>query len=207
MTRLFSLFPVALAFLGSIACSSNPEPEMATGDLCATGQAPPGQYCPPPTSALTTPVPTTTATATGPSTPGSVATAIPPIAAAAATPMMQGMAMTEAPGMTQDGGPFAGQFQEGQVLEQPMNIAPGKCYTVIGIGIGVQELDIQLVLAPAPGVPPIVLAQDSTTGPQAILGGKQGGCFRNPTPIAGTGKVLMKSAKGTGIAVAQVFSK
>ena len=204
MKRLFPLFPAALALVGAFACSSNPEPELASGDLCASGQAPPGQYCAAPATTATA---TYTQTATTTATAGNAATAIPPIAAAAATPMMQGLAMQEAPGMAQDGGPFAGQFQEGQVLEQQVNIAPGKCYTVIGLGLGVQELDVQLMLVTAPGVPPILLAQDSTTGPQAILGGKQGGCFRNPTPIAGTGKVVMKAVKGTGLAVAQVFSK
>jgi hypothetical protein len=205
MKRLISLVPVTLVFLGSIACSSTPDATTPEGDPCLTGQAPPGQYCPPPVA--TTAVPTATATSTAPAPAGSAATAIPPVAALAATPVMQGLATQEARGMAQDGGPFAGQFQEGQVLEQPINIAPGKCYTIIGLGIGVQELDLQLVATPAPGVPPIVLAQDSTTGPQAVLGGKANGCWRNPTPIGGTGKILMKATKGAGIAAAQVYSK
>jgi hypothetical protein len=205
MKRLISLVPVTLAFLGSIACSSTPDATTPEGDPCLTGQAPPGQYCPPPVAAAV--VPTATATSTAPATAGSAATAIPPVAAMVPTPVMQGLATQEAPRMTQDGGPFAGQFQEGQVLEQPINIAPGKCYTIIGLGIGVQELDLQLVVVPAPGVPPIMLAQDSTTGPQAVLGGKANGCWKNPTPIAGTGKILMKATKGAGIAAAQVYSK
>ncbi|MCC6554310.1 MAG: hypothetical protein IT372_15115 [Polyangiaceae bacterium] len=205
MKRL-PLVPVAAAVALAAACSSNPEPEVPPGDLCATGQAPPGQFCPPPVTTAS-PVPTTTATTPTPAPPSTAATPIAPMAAMAATPVMQGLAAQEAPGMAGDVGPFAGQFQEGQVLEQQMNIAAGKCYTIIGIGIGVQELDIQLTLVTAPGVPPIVLAQDSTTGPQAVIGGKQAGCFRNPTPVAGTGKILMKATKGTGIAVAQVFSK
>ncbi len=61
--------------------------------------------------------------------------------------------------MKPDGGPLAGQFQEGQALEQQIrHISPGKCYTVVGIGLGVQEPDIQLVSQPAPALPPVVLA-------------------------------------------------
>jgi hypothetical protein len=125
----------------------------------------------------------------------------------AATPALQGMGATEAPGMKADGGPFAGHFQEGQSLEQPINISPGKCYTVVGIGLGIQELDIQLVAQPAPALPPVILAQDSTTGAAATLGGKASGCWKNPTPLGGPGKVILKATKGTGLAAAQVYVK
>ncbi|WP_438017938.1 hypothetical protein WMF18_02110 [Sorangium sp. So ce315] len=157
-------------------------------------------------------MPTATATAVPPTTApaapaGTVATPVPPVAAVAATPILQGMGATEAPGMKADGGPFAGQFQEGQVLEQDINISAGKCYTIVGIGIGVQELDIQLVSQPAPALPPVVLAQDSTTGAAATLGGKSSGCWKNPLPIGGPGKVILRATKGAGIAAAQVFSK
>jgi hypothetical protein len=155
----------------------------------------------------TTPTPTATTTTTAPPTASTAATPIAPLAAAAATPALTAIAAAETPGMQADGGSFAGQFQEGQILEQPINISPGKCYSVIGVGIGITELDVQLVAAPAPQVPPIVLAQDNSTGPQAVLGGKGSGCWKNPTPIGGPGKVLMRATKGTGIAVAQVFVK
>jgi hypothetical protein len=59
---------------------------------------------------------------------GGQATPISPAMAAAATPVMQGIASQEAPGMQPDGGAFAGQFSQGQVLEQPFNIQAGKCY-------------------------------------------------------------------------------
>src|SRR5690606_17503055 len=49
------------------------------------------------------------------------ATPIAPAMAAAATPIMQGMAAQEVPGMQPDGGAFAGQFSQGQVLEQAFN--------------------------------------------------------------------------------------
>ncbi|AGP33525.1 hypothetical protein [Sorangium cellulosum] len=200
MMRVFHVLPLSLAALGALACSSTPEPTIDPSNPC-----PPGQWCASavPTTTATT-VPTTTATA---APAGTAATPIPPVAAVAATPVLQGMGATEAPGMKADGGPFAGQFQEGQTLEQDITISAGKCYTVVGIGIGVQELDLQLVSQPAPGLPPVVLAQDSTTGAAATLGGKASGCWKNPLPIGGPGKVILKATKGTGIAAAQVFSK
>jgi hypothetical protein len=206
MKRLTCLVAVSLAFAGAAAaCSSTPEAEEPDpSTLCASGQAPPGQYC---ASAAPTTTVTTTVTATQTQTASASATPIPPLAAAAATPVMQGLAAQEAPGMQPDGGPFAGQFQEGQTLEQPINISPGKCYTIVGVGIGIQELDIQLVTQPVPNAPPIPLAQDSTTGAQATVGGKASGCWRNPTPLGAPGKVILRATKGAGIGMAQVYIK
>ncbi|WP_437814304.1 hypothetical protein [Sorangium sp. So ce1078] len=200
MLRVFHVLPLSVAALGALACSSTPEPTIDPSNPC-----PPGQWCA--SAAPTTPA-TTVPTTTTPTAPaGTAATPIPPVAAVAATPILQGMGTTEAPGMKADGGPFAGQFQEGQSLEQDITISAGKCYTVVGIGIGVQELDIQLVSQPAAALPPVVLAQDSTTGAAATLGGKASGCWKNPLPVGGPGKVILKATKGAGIAAAQVFSK
>jgi hypothetical protein len=116
------------------------------------------------------------------------------------------MAATEVRGMQPDGGSFAGQFQQGQTLEQPFNIQPGKCYSVVGVGLGITELDIQIVAQPAPMLPPTVLAQDNTQGPNATLGGG-GNCFKNPLPIGGPAKVVVTATAGSGIAVAQIFVK
>lgn len=207
MKRVAFFAVAALAPLALVAaCSSTPEatePDPST--LCASGNPPPGVYCPPPAPTTVATVTTTTTTTTAPA--GNSATAVPPIAAAAATPVMQGLALQEAPGMSPDGGPFAGQFQEGQTLEQPINISPGKCYTIVGVGLGIQELDIQLYTQPVPQAPPILLAQDSTTGPQATLGGKASGCWKNPTPLGAPGKVVLKATKGGGIGMAQVYVK
>jgi hypothetical protein len=123
-------------------------------------------------------------------------------------PILQGMASQEAPGMQPDGQPFAAQFSEGQTLEQTINIQPGKCYTVIGASVGVQELDIKLIGTPPAPLPPQVLAQDSSTGGNATLGGKAGGgCWKNPLPIGGPGKVVVTATRGSGMAAAQVYVK
>jgi hypothetical protein len=204
-TRLFAVLSLSLACLGTSACGSSSKDALAPVDPNA---CPPGQLCPPPVATVTQPTATATTTAPAPTATAttSSATALPPLAGAAVTPVLTGMASTEAPGMKPDGSPFAGQFKEGDTLEQAVNIQAGKCYTVVGASVGgIVELDIQLVAQTAP-LPPVVLAQDSTTGPTATLGGK-GQCFRNPLPIGGPGKVILKATKGAGLAAAQVYVK
>lgn len=137
---------------------------------------------------------------------GGQATPIPPAMAAAATPVMQGMAMTEVPGMQPDGPTFAGQFSQGQVLEQPFNIQPGKCYSIVAVGIGITELDVMIQVQPVPAFPAQTIAQDNTSGAQAVLGGK-GNCFKNPLPVGGPAKVVMKATGGSGMAIGQLYSK
>ena len=197
--RLFAVISFALVAFGSVSCGdSTPDPN--TPD--PNNPCPPGQFCPQPspypTTTTTTPQPTATATTGGQAT---------PIAAAMATPILTGIAQGEVQGMQPEGGAFAGQFTEGQILEQPININAGKCYAVVAVGLpGVVELDVQLAVQPLPTLPAQVLAQDNQTGAQAILGGK-GNCFKNPFPVGGPGKVILKVVKGQGIAGAQVYVK
>ena len=125
--------------------------------------------------------------------------------AAMLTPALQAIGMSDAQGMSPDGQAFAGQFAAGQTLEQPINIQAGKCYTIVAVGAGITQLDITLVAQQAP-LPPVTLAQSNTQGANASLGGK-GQCFRNPLPIGGPGKIILKATSGAGIAAAQVFVK
>jgi hypothetical protein len=175
-----------------------------------------GQYAPPPSNTTppggyTQPAPTATV-ATNPGMPGTGAAAGNPAtpiavpAAAAIQPLLTQLAAGEVQGMQPDGTAFAGNFQEGQVLEQQITIQAGKCYSVVGASMGIQELDIQLVLNPAP-LPAQVLAQDNSQGGTAVLGGKANGCFKNALPIGGPGKVIVKATRGAGLAIAQVYIK
>lgn len=108
--------------------------------------------------------------------------------------------------MQAEGQAFAGQFQEGQTLEQPLTLQPGKCYTVVAIGAGIQELDAMIAAQPLPQLPATPLAQDNASGAQATVGGK-GSCFRNAAPLAVPAKVIIKATRGAGSAVAQVYVK
>jgi hypothetical protein len=136
---------------------------------------------------------------------GGSATPVAPAMAGAATPVLTAMAAAEVQGMQPEGGAFAAQFQPGQTFEQPFNMQGGKCYAVIGVGLGITELDIQIV-AQQPPLPAVVLSQDNTTGSNATLGGK-GACFKNPLPIGGPAKVILKATGGQGIGVAQIYVK
>ena len=188
-----------------------------------TGQytAPTGQYQPT-TPVATTATGQTTAAPTGgfqdilngiPGLGGQAGTAASaggsatPIAfASVLTPAIQMLAASEAPGMSAEGQAFAGQFTEGQSLEQAVTIQAGKCYTVVAASAGtVQQLDIQLVLQQAP-LPAMTLAQGSGSS-TATLGGKSSGCFRNSLPVGGPGKVILKATRGAGIAGGQIFIK
>ena len=204
----------------------------------ATYTAPPptATYtAPPPTATYTAPPPTTTATATTPAPTvsglpfpipstlptfpgaggappaGSNAQAIDPNFAGVATFPLNAFAQTEAPGMAREGNLIAGNFQEGQILEQPITLQGGKCYTVLALGVGgIQEVDIALVATPQVAIPGFngVVARDTTSGTQASLGGK-GNCYKLPfpAPFSTPAKYVIKVSKGAGIAAAALYVK
>jgi hypothetical protein len=141
-------------------------------------------------------------TGTAPLT-GAPATPIPQAAAAAALPILMTLASQETPGMQADGPVFAGHFDDGQVLEHPFVLQANKCYAVLGASVGIQQLDLQVVVQPAPALPPLVVAESKGTGPTASVGGKSVGCIRNHLPISGPAKVLVR-AHGSGLAAMQI---
>jgi hypothetical protein len=191
---LFALLPLvilagACGGKASASASTTPDPNAVpyTGPM-PTGPAP-------------------TATAPGPMTGTGPATPIAPMLVAGVQPMLVSMGQAEAQGGQPDGSPFAGQFAAGQTLEQVINVKGNGCYTVVGASLGIQQLDIALVVQPTPVMQPITVAQSAGAGPNATLGGKATGCWRNPTPFAGTAKVILRATSGQGLAAAQVFSK
>lgn len=198
---------LALAVLVPFAVATTACGAKANADASTTPTTDPnaGMYAPPPTGmAPTAPAPTAAPASTGGTGP---ATPIAPMAAAAVQPILVGMGQNEAQGGQPDGSPFAGQFGAGQTLEQVINIKGNGCYTIVAASMGIQQLDIMLVVQPTPLMQPITVAQSNTQGPNATLGGKTTGCWRNPTPLAGQGKVILRATSGQGLAAAQVFSK
>lgn len=194
-----ALVAIPLTLVAS-ACGGKASAELNTPTSDPNAPAP--YTSPPPTATAAPTAAPPQATSTGAATP------IAPMAAAVVQPILVSMGQNEAQGAQPDGSPFAGQFAAGQTLEQTINIRPNGCYTVVGASIGIQQLDIQLVAnSPVPGMPPINLAQSSGAGPNATLGGRATGCWRNPTPLAGTGKVILRATSGQGLAAAQVFVK
>lgn len=82
---------------------------------------------------------------------------------------------------------------------------PGRCYAVVGLGVGITELDVEIVLDQPPA-PAWVAATDTTTGPHAILGGR-GQCFTSPLPVDAPAKIRLKATGGSGVAVAQLYAR
>lgn len=127
-----------------------------------------------------------------------------PTAAMVASQALTALAQSKAPGMKAVGGASAGMFQPGQCLETQVTLNPGKCYTAIASGVGVTELDVQLVVAAGPINQTI--AQDNTTGATAVLG-ESPNCFKWLAPLASPVKLVLKASGGQGPAAVQLFEK
>lgn len=198
MRRAFPL-AMGLSALALAACSSTPEPHLAMGPC------PPGQYCPSPYGSGTG-----TGTGTGaqpnPSATPQPATAATPIEMSMVTPLLTALASNEVKGMQPEGGAFGGSFLTGQVIERPITLQPGKCYSVVAVGLpGIEELDAEIVAQPGLGMPDTVLAIDQRTGSQAVVGG--GSCFTHLAAAPLNAKVVIRTSRGAGIAGAQIYVK
>jgi hypothetical protein len=172
----------------------------------------PQQQQPQPAPATSSPIPGLPAIPGLPGLPpnapaGSPAQQLDASAGAAAQPLINQLATTQAPGAKPLGAAMVGMFQPGQQLESPLQLQPGKCYTVIAVGLpAVSEVNVQLVATvPLPGMSP-VLAQDQTTGPQATLAPAPN-CYKWPFPLAGAAKVITTVGAGQGLAAVQVYEK
>lgn len=136
---------------------------------------------------------------------GSPAQALDPAMAAPAQLILDQLAKTDAPGAKALGAPVVGMFQPGQQLENTITMQPGKCYTIIAAAVpgGITELNIQL----AASIPPYpVIAQDQTTGSQAVIG-KTPNCYKWAFAFPGQAKVITSAAAGQGVAAVQVYEK
>jgi hypothetical protein len=198
---------------GQPAAVQCPPGQIYDGRLCQTVGAPgattaaPVGTVPPATTApgatLPTTIPGVATTASGPT-----AQALDPTAAQAATQLIAPLGAQHAPGAKAVGSAIAGNFQQGQTLEAQVQMNPGKCYTVVGVGLPpVTNLDISLVPAlPIPGLPAATMAADNTVASTAIVGDKPN-CFKWAWPMSGMVKVIMTVSQGSGVAAAQVFEK
>ncbi len=197
--------PPGQFFDGQFCQMASPTPQQPGYQQPGTqqpGYQQPGTQQPAPAPTMTSPVPVATAA------PGSPATPIDATMAAAATPIIQQIASQQLPaGAKPLGAPFAGQFQQGQTLEQQIQMQPGKCYTVVAAGVPpVANVDLQIVpITPLPGVMPI-LAQDSDTGPTAVIGAQKN-CYKWAFPAPAPMKLIMTVSSGQGVAAGQVYEK
>jgi hypothetical protein len=140
-------------------------------------------------------------TASGPS-----ASPLDPTAAQAATQLIAPLGAQNAPaGAKPLGSAVAGNFQQGQTLESQFQMTPGKCYTVVGVGLPpVANLDLALVPVLLPGMPAPTLAVDNTVAATSVIGAKAD-CIK--AVLAAPVKLVMTVSQGSGVAAAQVFEK
>jgi hypothetical protein len=229
MSRHTSMSFLLLSSLGLLAACGEDKPAETGGTgavQCPPGQIYDGRLCQTVGAAAptaTTPAPGTTAPPATPGAPGvavppgvvattqagPTAAALDPTAAQAATQLITPLGAQHAPaGAKPIGSAIAGNFQQGQSLEAQVQMNPGKCYTVVGVGLPpVTNLDISLVPAVAiPGLPAATMAADNSVGANAIVGDKPN-CFKWALPMSGMMKVVMTVSQGSGVAAAQVFEK
>lgn len=117
------------------------------------------------------------------------------------------VAAREAPGAKPVGETRVALLGTNQSIEQLITLKPGKCYTAISVGLlPINEVNIQLL--PETTVPGanLVLAQDQTQGPQAILG-QGANCFKWALSVEGRVRVVTTVAVGAGLLGAQVYEK
>ena len=116
-------------------------------------------------------------------------------------------AAREAPGMQLDGDLIAGKLAPGEVVEQEIRLAPGRCYTLIAVGgSGITELDAEILrMNPVRGKGD-ALASDTATGNIAVVGGG-GSCFTfdGKTPTAA--RFVLRARSGSGVAVSQLYAR
>jgi len=219
----------ALVALCALSACGGSDPQPNTGQpgatQCAPGQYFDGRICQSQTGtpAAATPAAATPAAATPGAAPapgfpglpvatasaGPTATPLDPGTAQAVTTLIAPLAATAAaPGSKPVGAAIAGNFAQGQSLDATVQMNPGKCYTIVGVGVPtIQNLDIQLVPSISiPGLPAAVVAADSTVGATAIVG-QSPNCYKWALPMGGTMKVVVTVSQGQGMAAAQVFEK
>jgi hypothetical protein len=86
-----------------------------------------------------------------------------------------------------------------------VTLAPGECATFIAQGgLGIVEVD--LFLTTGQGSQARILAQDPTSGPIAVLGGK-GACFRNPQQGAAQLDLSVRARRGAGLVIVRGYRR
>lgn len=202
-----------LIVFAAVGCSSSetrPAETPPPAPNCPPGQQWNGQYC---AAQVALPPPGPSGSAGGPGSsntpPGTPAQRLPAEAATVIAPMLDGLASQHTvAGAKPVNVLIAGQFTAGQVIEQPLQLQPGKCYTVVGAsGPGIVNLDVRLIAAsPVPGFPTPVFAQDQTNGPTAVLGGAPN-CFHWAAPVSVSVNVVLSVSDGQGLAAARIYEK
>lgn len=122
------------------------------------------------------------------------------------TQELQALAATDAVGMLPSGSTLSATFAQGDTLELPLLLQPGRCYTILAAGAPTVQATQISMSASVPMLPPALLAQ-VTGASVAALGGRGAGCYKNPMPIAMMATVTVQVTTGKGSVSVQVYSK
>jgi hypothetical protein len=105
--------------------------------------------------------------------------------------------------MSPDGQIAKGNLAEGGHIDFVVTMDPSKCYTIVGYGAGVADLDVNLL---APPLYNFLAGQDGMAGPTAVIGAAP-----KPMcpiiPMAVPYKIDLYAKKGGGPVAAQLYSK
>ena len=138
---------------------------------------------------------------------GPVTSPDPVVQALMAVPVSQ-VAQTKAKGMTKEGELMAAQLQQGQSMEQLVLVQPGKCYTVVALGLPMID-DLGIILSPVipiPGAPNLPMAQSVDSGAQVAMAPTPN-CYKHVWPMPIQAKVIVTARSGSGQVGAQIYVK
>jgi hypothetical protein len=111
----------------------------------------------------------------------------------------------EAPGMTPAGDVFQATLTEGQRGTMPVKLAAGECAAFIAQGgLGVVEVD--LFLTGGDGASGRILAEDTATGPIAVIGGR-GRCVRGANGAALDAMLNVAVRRGAGVVLVRQYRR
>ena len=131
-----------------------------------------------------------------------------PAAAVVATGPLAVLASQQMRGMSPATPVIAGQFKQGQYLEQTFQMQNGKCYSAAVVGVGITTMKIQFVaLQPIPGVQNPVLSEVTGSGQQLTLGNSSKCGHRWSLPVGINAKVVYTAVQGGGTAAGRVYFK
>ena len=111
----------------------------------------------------------------------------------------------EAGGMRAEGAPMAAMLTEGQRATMAVTLAPNECATFVAHGgLGVIELDLFLTTGEKSSLR--VLAEDPTSGPIAVIGGRAG-CYSLGGSKPVTCELSTRARRGGGLVLVRGFRK
>lgn len=130
-----------------------------------------------------------------------------PLAIASQTPRVTTMALEntalgEAPGM-EPGTLWAAALAPGRRATTRLELGPADCTTFIAQG-GLGTVEVDLFVTVGQGADLRIVAEDASSGPIAIIGGRAG-CFRLPPHAPPPADLHVRMRHGAGIVVVRAY--